>query len=315
MMDPLIEQTLERQKAIKVGISVTLGIHALPLVGWQVLHLMHVPLSPVPDYVSSSKPSIAAALVHMEREQASPLKGEQPVPQTELPPVSPSNSVLPPEEMASIQAQDNLNKEPSIHKIPEKIMDAGAVNPRVLASPKSTSKPAPSSLPSSSVASSEKGVTSDLTKLIAHSSLFAEEQMKGQWQGDVDRMGIAQGGKGGGDPNAKKQGDEYSARLSQFFHERWQYPMLISQEQANHLCVIYRITVNQKMQISRVESAPIRKSGHELFDDSALSMLMKLLEGRVALPEPPSSIENLYKGRVIQIVLSGNLQGDTSSCK
>ncbi len=41
------------------------------------------------------------------------------------------------------------------------------------------------------------------------------------------------------------------------------------------------------MVIWHVRIAPVKKSGNDLFDDSARSMLQKLLDDRTELPEPP----------------------------
>jgi hypothetical protein len=55
----------------------------------------------------------------------------------------------------------------------------------------------------------------------------------------------------------------------------------------------------------------VKKSGNDLFDDSARSMLQKLRDDNSGLPDPPPEVENLYRGRTVQLVLTF---GDPSKC-
>lgn len=152
----------------------------------------------------------------------------------------------------------------------------------------------------------------DLDKLIAKSDPFAEDAGKAR-----PEEGHAAGIDGGTetDPNKVKAGDQYGALLGAFFHERWQYPTVISQGEANKLCVVFRVRINQKMVIWYVQQSPSRGSGNELFDDSARTMLQKLLDDHTPLPEPPAEVSELYRGRALELALQGNAHGDGSRCR
>ncbi len=153
---------------------------------------------------------------------------------------------------------------------------------------------------------------SDITRLLSKSDPFAEDAGK-----DRPEEGHAQGVKEGQetDPNKVRAGDQYAAILGNFFHERWQYPTVISQGEANKLCLTYQININRNMVIWHLRSDPIRPSGNDLFDDSARTMLQKLLDDRTPLPEPPAEVAEMYRGRTVNVVLSGDLHGDTSKCR
>ena len=107
----------------------------------------------------------------------------------------------------------------------------------------------------------------------------------------------------------------YAARLGTFLHDRWQYPTVISQGEANRLCTVFRVNLSPRMVVWHVNTEPVKKSGNELFDDSARSMLMKLLDDHAPLPEPPPEVAEMYKGRTVDIALSGDLHGDQSRCR
>ncbi|CAN5130606.1 hypothetical protein BH09MYX1_BH09MYX1_20280 [soil metagenome] len=117
------------------------------------------------------------------------------------------------------------------------------------------------------------------------------------------------------DPTKVRAGDMYAARLGAFFHERWQYPTVISQGEASKLCVVFQMNVGPRMAVWHVRTDPIRKSGNDLFDDSARSMLLKLLDDHTALPEPPAEVADQYRGRTVNIALAGDLHGDPSRCQ
>jgi hypothetical protein len=153
---------------------------------------------------------------------------------------------------------------------------------------------------------------SDIQKLISKSDPFAEDAGKAR-----PEQGFENGFDSGTetDPNKVKAGDMYGAQLSGFFHDRWQYPTVISQGEANKLCVIMQVALSPRMQVWHVRQEPVKKSGNDLFDDSARSMLQKLLDDRTALPEPPPTVAESFRGRTVQIALSGDLHGDSSRCK
>lgn len=115
------------------------------------------------------------------------------------------------------------------------------------------------------------------------------------------------------DPSKVRAGDMYAAQLAGFFRERWTYP--ISQGEAQKLCVVFQLNINPQMKIWHVRAEPVKKSGNELFDDSARSMLQKLLEDHTPLPEPPGEVAELFKNRRVNVALSGDLHGDSSRCK
>jgi hypothetical protein len=49
----------------------------------------------------------------------------------------------------------------------------------------------------------------------------------------------------------------------------------------------------------------VRKSGNDLFDDSAREVLQKLLDDRTPLPDPPDAVADSYRGRSVNIVMPG----------
>jgi hypothetical protein len=150
-----------------------------------------------------------------------------------------------------------------------------------------------------------------ITRLINHSDPFAEDAGK-----DRPEEGHAEGIEGGTetDPNKVHAGDMYAAKLGAFFHERWQYPTVITQGDANRLCMTFQITIDRNMVIWHMRTDPVKSSGNDLFDDSARTMFQKLLDDRTPLPEPPPEVAEMYRGRAVNIALSGALHGDTQ-CK
>jgi hypothetical protein len=153
---------------------------------------------------------------------------------------------------------------------------------------------------------------SDIQKLISKSDPFAEDAGKAR-----PEEGFANGSDAGTetDPSKVRAGDAYAALLGSYFHERWQYPTVISQGEANKLCVVMQVAISPRMQIWHVRQEPVKKSGNDLFDDSARSMLQKLLDDHASLPEPPPEVAESFRGRTVQIALSGDLHGDSSRCK
>jgi hypothetical protein len=153
---------------------------------------------------------------------------------------------------------------------------------------------------------------SDIQRLIAKSDPFAEDAGK-----DRPEEGHAEGIQGGTetDPNKVRAGDMFAAKLGIFLHDRWQFPTVISQGEANRLCVVFQVAISNRMVLWHVREAPVRKSGNDLFDDSAREMLQKLLDGRTPLPEPPPEVADIYKGRTINVTLAGDAHGDASKCR
>lgn len=153
---------------------------------------------------------------------------------------------------------------------------------------------------------------SDLTQLIAKTDPFAEDAGK-QKPEEGHAAGVAEGLET--DPNKVKAGDMYAALLGKFLHDRWQIPTVISQGEASRLCVTFQISIGPRMAIWRVKPEPIKKSSNDLFDDSARTMLDKLLDDRVPLPEPPPEVQDAFRNRTVQILLTGAPNGDPSRCK
>jgi hypothetical protein len=117
------------------------------------------------------------------------------------------------------------------------------------------------------------------------------------------------------DPTKVRAGDMYATKLGQFLHDRWQIPTVVSQAEASHLCVTMQIAIDKRMMIWNVRMDPIKKSGNDLFDDSARLALQKVLDDRTALPEPPPELDAAFRGRTVQIVLTGDMHGDSTKCR
>lgn len=114
------------------------------------------------------------------------------------------------------------------------------------------------------------------------------------------------------DPNAVRAGDLYATTLQTFFTQRWNIPSVISVAESNKLCVDYQFRIDRRMRIWYIRPDPVKKSGNDLFDDSARTMLQKLQDGNTALPDPPPEVENQYRGMTVQLRLT---PGDPSKCK
>jgi len=143
---------------------------------------------------------------------------------------------------------------------------------------------------------------SDIQRLIAKTDPFAEDAGK-----DRPQTGHAEGVEGGTetDPSKVHAGDMYATKLSEFLHPRWTFPSVISQGEANKLCTILQVSVSPRMVIWHLRQAPVRKSGNDLFDDSAREVLQKLLDDRTPLPDPPDAVADSYRGRTVNIVMPG----------
>jgi len=117
------------------------------------------------------------------------------------------------------------------------------------------------------------------------------------------------------DPTKVRAGDMYAAKLGAFIHDKWQIPTVVSNAEAARLCVTFQIAIDKRMIIWNVRMEPIKKSGNDLFDDSARTALQKLLDDRTPLPDPPPELDSTFRGRTIQIVLTGDMHGDNSKCR
>lgn len=153
---------------------------------------------------------------------------------------------------------------------------------------------------------------SDIANLIATSDPFAEDAGKARQE-----EGHAGGVDGGQetDPNKVKAGDMYAAQLGQFFTERNHVPTIISVGEARRLCVVFEMRVGRNMVIWHVRQEPVKSSGNPMFDDSARTMLLKLLEDKTPLPTPPKEVDEQYRSRTVQLSILGDPHGDPSRCK
>jgi hypothetical protein len=143
---------------------------------------------------------------------------------------------------------------------------------------------------------------SDLTRLVNKSDPFAEDAGKIRPE-EGHELGTKEGTET--DPNKVRAGDMYAAQLAKFFQDHWQYPSTISQGQANNLCVYVQFTLNRNMVIWHVTTNPVKSSGNQLFDESAITMLQKLMDDKTALPDPPKEVEQTFRGRAVPIGLTG----------
>lgn len=106
------------------------------------------------------------------------------------------------------------------------------------------------------------------------------------------------------DPSKVRAGDMYATQLGQFFGQHLNVPTVISIGEERRLCAVYEVQINRQMVIWYVRQAPVKTSGNELFDDAARTMLQKLLDDRTPLPQPPKEVDELYRGRRLQIVVT-----------
>jgi hypothetical protein len=151
---------------------------------------------------------------------------------------------------------------------------------------------------------------SDLTNLVAKSDPFAEDAGK-----KAPEEGHASGIDGGTetDPSKVRAGDMYATQLGQFFGQHLTVPSVISVGEERKLCAVYEVNIGRNMVIWHVRNSPVKGSGNELFDDAARTMLLKLLDDKTPLPNPPKEVDELYRGRRIQIVITGR-NGDSTRC-
>jgi hypothetical protein len=152
---------------------------------------------------------------------------------------------------------------------------------------------------------------SDLQNLIAKSDPFAEDA--GRARPEEGSPGGIEGGTET-DPSKVRAGDMYAAQLGQFFAQRLSVPTVISVGEARRLCVLMQMNLGRNMAIWHVRQDPIIKSGNDLFDDAARTMLMKLLDDKTSLPQPPPEVAEQYLGRTVQLVIMGDPHGDSTRC-
>lgn len=152
---------------------------------------------------------------------------------------------------------------------------------------------------------------SDLTNLISKTDPFAEDAGKVRPE-EGHALGIDGGTET--DPNKVKAGDMYAAALGKFIADRHQLPSVITVGQARHLCAVFRVNINRAMVIWHVQQSPIVSSGNELFDDAARNTLLKLLDDKTGLPQPPKEVDEQFRGRTVQLVILGDPHGDGTRC-
>ena len=116
------------------------------------------------------------------------------------------------------------------------------------------------------------------------------------------------------DAERARAGARYASELGQFFRQRWQIPAVVSPAEAARLCVTFQLNVSPKLVIWHVRTEPTKASGNTLFDESARTMLEKLVQDRTHLPEPPPEVADLFRGRTILVRLTAS-QAAASSCK
>jgi hypothetical protein len=140
----------------------------------------------------------------------------------------------------------------------------------------------------------------DLQMLQARSDPFAEDAGKAR-----PEEGFANGSDAGTetDPSKVHAGDMYAAQLDAFFRQRWNIPSVISTGDENKLCVQYQVNISPRMVIWHLQETPTKKSGNDLYDDSAKETLQKLLDDKTALPDPPKEIADSYRGRTVVVGL------------
>jgi hypothetical protein len=151
---------------------------------------------------------------------------------------------------------------------------------------------------------------SDIANLVSKSDPFAEDA--GKARPEEGHPGGVDGGTET-DPNKVRAGDMYATQLGQFFGQHLTVPTVISVGEERRLCAIYQINIGRNMTIWHVQQSAVKSSGNELFDDAARSMLQKLLDDKTPLPEPPKEVDELYRNRRVQIVVTGR-NGDSSRC-
>lgn len=152
---------------------------------------------------------------------------------------------------------------------------------------------------------------SDLTNLVNKSDPFAEKP--GKTRPEEGHEGGVDGGTET-DPNKVRAGDMYALSLGQFIAQRFNVPTVISIGEERRLCATFEMNISKTMGVWHVRPEPVRSSGNELFDDAARSTLLKLVDDRTVLPTPPKEVDELYRGRRINLQVVGK-NGDPSKCR
>jgi hypothetical protein len=151
---------------------------------------------------------------------------------------------------------------------------------------------------------------SDLTNLVAKSDPFAEDAGKRRPE-EGHESGIDGGTET--DPSKVRAGDMYATQLGQFFSQRLTVPSVISVGEESRLCAVFEMNLGKNMVIWYVKAEPVKSSGNELFDDAARTMLLKLMEDKTPLPQPPKDVDEQYRGRRLALHITGR-NGDPSRC-
>jgi TonB C terminal len=100
-------------------------------------------------------------------------------------------------------------------------------------------------------------------------------------------------------------GDMYATKVAQFLRSRWTMPSAISKGEERNLCATFQVSVSSRMVIWHLKQEAIRKSGNDLFDESARETLQKLLDDRTPLPDPPDALADAFRGRTMNITMQG----------
>lgn len=202
-----------------------------------------------------------------------------------------------------------LGKPMDPKKLPDRLV------PQQRTAPKKTltaSKEDPAKVKPDAGAEPENVKDHDIKNLVSKSDPFAEDAGQRRPE-EGHELGVDGGNET--DPNKVHAGDMYALKLGQFFGQNLTIPSIISGGEARRLCVTFEINVGRNMVIWHVKNAPVKSSGNELFDDAARTMLMKLLDDKKALPEPPKEVDELYRGRRLQIQVPGDPSTGASACK
>jgi hypothetical protein len=88
--------------------------------------------------------------------------------------------------------------------------------------------------------------------------------------------------------------DHYAADLAEFFRSRLS-------KAPRAACVTFRLNVDRTMHVWHVGQTPVQRSGDDAFDAAVHALFEKIMDDRVPLPEPPSEIADLYRGRTIDV--------------
>jgi hypothetical protein len=193
-------------------------------------------------------------------------------------------------------------------KLPDRLV------PQQRTAPKKTltaSKDDPAKVKPDAGAEPDNAKDDDIKNLVTKSDPFAEDAGKRRPE-EGHELGVDGGNET--DPNKVRAGDMYALKLGQFFGQNLTVPTVISGGEARRLCVTFDIRLNARMVIWHVQQSPVKSSGNELFDDAARSMLMKLLDDKKPLPDPPPEMEGMYRGQKLRIQIPGDPQG-ASACK